>query len=120
MAFLAAFARLADQSGRCGGSTVRMLVKLLGRASRPDDPLDLLPPDLVLPTRDGVADAWQVYGKGWARETVVAMHMTKSGVLLFRAVREATSRRALSTSEWHVETLDAPVAEHAPVQFACP
>ena len=85
-----------------------------------DDPLDLLPPDLVLPIRDGDADAWQVYGKGWAREIVVAMHITKSGVLQLRAVREATSRRALSTSEWHVETLDAPVAEHAPVQFACP
>ena len=64
MAFLAVFALLADQSGRCGGSTVRMLVKLLGRGQT-DDPLDLLPTDLVLPIRDGDADAWQVYGKGW-------------------------------------------------------
>ena len=91
-----------------------------GKGVKTDDPLDLLPPDLVLPIRDGVADAWQVYGKGWARETVVAMHITRGGVLLLRAVREATSRRALSTSEWHVETLEAPVVDHAPVQFACP
>jgi hypothetical protein len=48
------------------------------------------------------------------------MSLTTGRALLFRAVREATSRRALPSADWHVETLDAPVVEHAPVLLACP
>jgi hypothetical protein len=90
------------------------------KTSETDDPLDLLPPELVRPLRDGDADAWRLYRKGWASETVVAMSLTTGRALLFRAVREATSRRALPSADWHVETLDAPVVEHAPVLLACP
>lgn len=85
-----------------------------------DDPLDLLPLELVRPLRGGNADAWQLYGKGWASETVVAMSLSTGRALLFRAVREAASRRALSPADWHVETLNAPVIEHAPVRITCP
>ena len=88
--------------------------------SKTDDPLDLLPTELVRPLRDGEADAWRLYKKGWASETVIAMSLTRGRALLFRAVREATSRRALPSADWHVETLDAPVVEEAPVRITCP
>ena len=90
------------------------------RTPKTDDPFDLLPPELVRPLRDGVADAWRLFREGWASETVVAMHLTTGHALLFRAVREATSRRTLPSADWHVETLDAPVVEHAPVRITCP
>jgi hypothetical protein len=48
------------------------------------------------------------------------MHFTTGRALLLRAVREATSRKALSSADWHLETLDAPVVEKAPVLLACP
>ena len=51
-----------------------------------DDPLDLLPLELVRPLRGGNADAWQLYGKGWASETVVAMSLSTGRELLFRVV----------------------------------
>jgi hypothetical protein len=91
-----------------------------GKASKTDDPLDLLPPELVCPLRDGEADAWRLYRKGWASETVVAMSLSTERALLFRALREAASRRALPSADWHIETLDAPVVERAPVRFICP
>ena len=68
------------------------------KTSETDDPLDLLPPELVRPLRDGDADAWRLYRKGWASETVVAMSLTTGRALLFRAVREATSRQSASLS----------------------
>ncbi len=85
-----------------------------------DDPLDLLPPEVVGLIRGGDTDAWQLHRKEWASETVVGMHFTTGRALLLRAVREATSRKALSSADWHLETLDAPVVEKAPVLLACP
>jgi hypothetical protein len=90
-----------------------------GRTPKTDDPLDILPPDLARPVREGVAAAWRTWISKSADETVVAMYCTNERVLLLHSVREASSRRALALTDWHAETLNAPVTEREIVRFVC-
>lgn len=85
---------------------------------RSEDPLDLLPPQLVAPIIGGEADCWREYGKGWATETVVASKILDARVLLLHANREATSRRALDGADWLAETVDTSWARSAPYSGA--
>ena len=97
-----------DAAGTTGGA---------GRTPKTHDPLDILPPDLARPVREGVAAAWKTWNSKSADETVVAMYCTNERVLLLRSVREASSRRALALADWHAETLNAPVTEREIVKF---
>jgi len=76
---------------------------------RTDDPLELLPSEVAKPVMGGDADAWRTFGKGWATETVVASRLFAIRVMALRATRQATSRRALDSADWSLETIDAPV-----------
>jgi hypothetical protein len=77
---------------------------------RVSDPLDALPEELVRPVRDADANAWRRYRQGWAEETIVAALAGPDRIKVLKAQRTATSRRALDSANWHVETLDAPIA----------
>ncbi|MGH9127629.1 MAG: hypothetical protein ACRDY2_01365 [Acidimicrobiales bacterium] len=80
-----------------------------GTPLQADDPLDVLPGELTRPIRDADASAWRVYGRGWAEETIVASLNKPDRVLILKAQRRATSRRALDSTDWHAVTLDAPI-----------
>ncbi len=77
-----------------------------------DNPLDLLPPEVVKPVAGSQADAWREFGNGWATETVVASLLSAQRIRVVRATRKAASRRALDAADWTLETIDAPVTGH--------
>ncbi len=82
-----------------------------------DEVIDVLPPDVALPVRGGKSDAWRVYRKGFAQETIVAMKMVGDRVRILRAVREATSKDKLDSASWTLDTLDAPVVSSRPISI---
>ncbi len=86
------------------------------RPTRPrtSDPLEVLPPQVGAPVKGGESDAWREWAKGWAKETIVASRFHAGRVLLLRAERRASSRRALDTGEWVAETIDAAVVRSTP------
>lgn len=82
-----------------------------------DDPLDTLPPPLVAPVRDGRSNAWRTWTDRSAEETVVAALQLNGRVRILKAQRRARSRRGLTTAEWQVEALDAPVTATRTLSF---
>jgi len=87
---------------------------------RTNNPLEVLPPPVASPIMGGKSDSWREYGKGWATETIVASKVSGSRVLLLRANREASSRRALDSADWMVETIDTPTTRATPFSVAVP
>lgn len=88
-----------------------------GKQRRPsaDDPLDVLPDQLIAPIRGAEASAWREYGRGWAEETIVAVLATHGRCRVLKAQRSATSRRALESADWHAVTLDAVIGFVQPI-----
>ena len=80
-----------------------------GRTRRPKttEPLDLLPRAVAGQLAGGSSDAWKTSGRGWAIEEIVAYRVDDGHVHLLRALREATSQRALETADWVTEAADA-------------
>ena len=80
-----------------------------GRTRRPKttDPFDLLPRAVTGQLAGGNSDAWKISGRGWAIEEIVAYRVDDGHVHLLRALREATSQRALETADWVTEAADA-------------
>lgn len=81
-----------------------------GKQRKADDALDALPPKLAAPVVGGLSDAWRESSRGWAQETIVAARVVEGRVRILKATREATSGRALTSTDWLALTLEAPIA----------
>ncbi len=85
-----------------------------------DDPLDLLPAEVVAPIRGGLSDVWREQIGDSAAEYLTAIRVVNNDrVLLLEANRTAKTIRQLSVAEWVLTTLDAPIAGHEPIRFTC-
>ncbi len=76
-----------------------------------DNPLDILPPQVVAPVIGGASNAWQYYSKNFANETVVASKLVDDHIRALRAGREGRSHKALPNCDWQVDTIDAPIID---------
>ncbi len=85
-----------------------------------DDPLDLLPTDVVAPIRGGLSDVWREHSDRSAAEHLTAIRVVAvDRVLLLEAHRSAPTLHELVSAEWVLTTLDAPISAHEPLRFTC-
>ncbi len=82
-----------------------------------DDPLDLLPPDVVAPVRGGQSDAWRDIAPHEVCEWVEALRVTRDEAYLLRATRVADSVERVSGATWTIATLMAPITRSESFSF---
>ncbi|MGC8511339.1 MAG: hypothetical protein ACP5PB_10770 [Acidimicrobiales bacterium] len=85
-----------------------------------DDPLDVLPAEVVAPIRGGLSDAWREHSRDSATEYLTAIRVVNDDrVLLLEANRTAATVRQLADAAWVLTTLDAPITRHDPIRLTC-
>jgi hypothetical protein len=83
------------------------------------DPLDLLPPDVVAPIRGGFSDLWRITSSSSADEYLCAVKLVNGEALLLGATRTSRTNAGLLRAGWVVTTLVASINRSEPFAFVC-